>query len=229
MSGHRRKYAMGRFIGKSARTLRALAATMLLMIPAPFAGAQDLGTVGPVWEIAERDLLAVIEGRVRDFMDSGRWEKEKKKMRERARAYLAHPPGISLPRAAERSKRLMDPTLVVPYDIRDAEGNLLYAAGTRVNPLDRVSLSAPLLFIDATDDDQVDLAARLAEQDETGALRVILVDGPYTDTAKRLGRQIWFDQRGYIAGELGLEAVPTLVYQRAKHLVIEQIPPEVSP
>lgn len=200
---------------------------LLLALHAAVATAQDLGTVGPVWEIAEQDLLQVVQARARDFIDSGRWQEKQKEMQARARAYLAHPPGIRLPRAGERRRRTFDPTLEVPYDIRDAEGAVLYPAGTRVNPLDIVSLSAPLLFIDATDDDQVRYAQALARQDPF--LRVILVDGPYVDTARRLQRHIWFDQRGYIAGQLGLEAVPTLVYQEKKHLVLEEIPPEAAP
>ena len=45
----------------------------------------------------------------------------------------------------------VDPSITLDQNILGAQGELLFAAGTHVNPLDVVSLSRPLLFFDARD------------------------------------------------------------------------------
>ena len=70
-----------------------------------------------------------------------------------------------------------DPSIVVPYAITDADGRLIVAPGTRVNPLDTVSLSKQLLFIDARDPAQVGRAKRFLDE-RGGRLKVILTGGP---------------------------------------------------
>ena len=55
-------------------------------------------------------------------------------------------PGIA-PAREERS-RLWDPAITVARDIRTPDGVLIAAAGTRVNPLERMTLPRDLLFVD---------------------------------------------------------------------------------
>ena len=43
---------------------------------------------------------------------------------------------------------MLDPAITVARDIRTADGALIAAAGTRVNPLDRIGLTRDLLFVD---------------------------------------------------------------------------------
>ena len=67
-------------------------------------------------------------------------------------------PGIA-PATEERS-RLFDPAITVARDIRTADGVLIAAAGTRVNPLARVALARDLLFVDGRRDDRDRLGVR---------------------------------------------------------------------
>ena len=45
----------------------------------------------------------------------------------------------------------IDPAIIVARDIRTADGNLIAAKGTRLNPLSVMRLRQPLMFIDGRD------------------------------------------------------------------------------
>ena len=124
------------------RALRKMLSAALLIAAALPGGvsAKDLGVRGATWPVAEPDLLAQIEARLREMGRSGQLARLETQARERARTKLEEPdavPGIA-PAREERS-RLWDPAITVARDIRTADGMLIAAAGTRVNPLERDS------------------------------------------------------------------------------------------
>jgi len=127
-----------------------LAAALLLAAALPGGvSAKDLGVRGATWPVAEPDLLAQIEARLVEMERSGALARLKHEARANARRTLEEPdpaPGIA-PATEERS-RLFDPAIAVARDIRTADGTLIAAAGTRVNPLERVTLARDLLFVD---------------------------------------------------------------------------------
>jgi hypothetical protein len=92
----------------------------------------------------------------------------------------------------------VDPTLTVDRDIRNAEGALLFARGTKVNPFDHVSLTRNLLFFDGRDSRQVAFAKlRLGEgereeQTDPGGRRT-----PETDAGLEAGGVL---RPGWIVG-----------------------------
>ena len=128
-------------------SVMAIAAILSLM---PHAGsAKDLGVRGATWPVAEPDLLEAIEARLLGMQRSGEMARLEREARERARERLEEPepvPGI-VPAKEERS-RLLDPAVTVAREIRTPDGTLLAAAGTRVNPLERMTLSRDLVFVD---------------------------------------------------------------------------------
>ena len=90
-----------------------------------------------------------------------------------------------------------DPSIVVPYAITDAEGKVIVAPGTRVNPLDTVSLSKKLLFIDARDAEQLRRAQAILHQHQ-GQVKLILTGGSYLDLMRRWKRPVYYDQQGQL-------------------------------
>ena len=113
-------------------------------------------------------------------------------------------------------------SIVVPYAITDADGRLIVAPGTRVNPLDTVSLSKQLLFIDARDPAQVGRAKRFLDE-RGGRLKVILTGGSYLDLMRRWKQPVFFDQQGSLAEKLGIRHVPALVSQEDRRLRIDEL------
>jgi len=187
----------------------------------------DLGTLGPTYEITEPDFLSFIEQRLREKERSG----ELKRLREQAVARgteaVRHPkPAPGLRTAVVARTFYFDPTFTLDHNVTDVEGRLLFASGTRANPLDVVSLSKHLLFIDARDQRQVRQARRLVETYQ-GRVKLILTAGSYLDLMKSWRRPVYYDQDGRLTGRLGISQVPALVSQEGARLRIDEM--EVKP
>src|SRR5689334_4835624 len=126
----------GRRIRKSSVFL-ALAAAFLTSV----AHART-DVIGPVYAIAEPSLLEVILSKLRDAERTGALARLQRDAQAKiAEAVKAPQPLAGLTKAKVARTRYYDPSIVVPYPITDAEGRILVAAGTMVNPLDTVSLS----------------------------------------------------------------------------------------
>ena len=182
--------------------------------------AKDLGVRGQTWAIAEPDLLAQIEARLLDMERSGEIDRLQKEARVRARAALEEPARVAgiAPAKAARSW-LFDPSIAVGRDLRGADGSMIAAAGTRVDPFAHVALTRDLLFIDGTRASEV--AWALAHD---GPSKIVLLAGRPLDLARRHGRPFFFDQGGRLAARLGLAATPSRVTRDGAHLRIDEIP-----
>ena len=129
----------------AAALLAAMVATLAVAGISSGASAKDLGVRGATWPVAEPDLLAGIEARLEEMQRSGALARLQEEARARARQKLEEPdpvPGI-VPARSERT-RLFDPAVTVERDIRTPDGALIAAAGTRVDPLERVALGGKL-------------------------------------------------------------------------------------
>ena len=194
-----------------------LAATLALAAPA---SAKDLGVRGATWPVAEPDLLAQIEARLVGMERSGELARLETQARERAGRRLEEPdpvPGIA-PAREERS-RLFDPAITVARDIRTADGALIAAAGTRVNPLERTTLARGLLFVDGRR--AAEVAWALAHDRPS---KIVLLAGRPLELMRRHRRPFFFDQDGRLATRFGLRFTPSLVEQDGSKLRITEIP-----
>ena len=184
--------------------------------------AEALGVVGPVYPIAERSLLVVIGERRDGLRDSGELARLEQAAQRRFVGYAREPRGVELPRAAEYRVRYDDPSLTVPYAIRDARGAVLHAAGTTVNSLEHMMLSKRLLFFDGRDAEQVGWARALVESAPARS-KPILTHGSPVGLIEAWGTWVYFDQRGYLVERLGIRALPAVVSQDGNRLRIEEI------
>ena len=199
--------------------LYVIAIGILLM---PTVYAKDLGVHGRVYEIAEENLLQVILSRAQAEVDSGNWAKRVEGWQKQAKKQAARPRGIALPRAQKTTSHLYDPSIIVPQDIRDANGRLIRAKGTHVNPLDYISMSRTLVFIDGDDQKQVDwMMSQTSEQPDR--YKVILTQGNVIDLAKSLKRRLFFDQRQTYTQKLAIKTLPAVVYQDGLYLRVDEV------
>lgn len=184
--------------------------------------ARDLGTIGPTYAISERNLLDVIQERLREHRESGLLKKHRKELAERAKRYTSRPQGLPLPRAQTYRTSTVSLEFITTEDITDGRGHVLYPVGTQVNPLVFQSLMKTLCFADGDDPDQV---AWLAQHcPDPLKHKLILVRGEYPKVAKQLDRRLYFDQGGYLVGRFGIRAVPATVRQKEHMLYVEEIP-----
>ena len=196
----------------------------IAMTLAGVARADDLGVIGPVYPIAERDMLASIEQKLRAKERSGELAAIKRQATDRMLKAIEEPqPVTGIVKAQKARTYYFDPSVVSPYAITDEVGRVLIPAGTRVNPLDTVTLSKQLLFFDARDPQQVSKAKELIDR-SAGKLKLIVTGGSYMNLMRRWKLAVYYDQEGVLVRKLGIHAVPALVSQDGKRLRIDELP-----
>ncbi len=181
--------------------------------------ARDLGVVGPVYPIAEQDMLQTIEQRLIALEESGELTRIEEDAKARYQAYVERPEGVRLPRATLNRTYYVDPSLIVPYDIKDHEGRIIHPAGTPINPLDYMTLSKQLLFFDGDDPVQVEWTRSMVDGDPLH-IKPILTNGPVLALMKEWQVRLYFDQRGQLAEQFGIQAVPVTLRQDGKMLKV---------
>ena len=195
------------------------AALALLAAPAQ---AADLGSRGATWAVAEPDLLEQLEVRLGELERSGALARFEAEARERTSARLEAPaPVTGIAPARERRIRTFDPSVTVAADIRDADGTLVAAAGTRIDPFAHAPLTRDLLFIDGRREAEVEWALAHARP-----AKVVLLAGSPLALARAHGRPFFFDQGGRMAARLGLRFTPSLVTRAGARLRIDEVPVE---
>ena len=192
--------------------LLSAAGAVGLLVGWPFVAAlraADYGQMGQTFPIIETDLLTTIETRLKTLEANGGIERLQNQMREQAVASVRRPrPVAGLTPATARREWLFDPSMQLEDDIVDAKGNLIAARGTRVNPLDHVSLGQDLVFIDGADAAQIDWAVRTYS---AAKAKVIFVSGSPFDAMKPYQRRFWFDQGGQLTAKFGIRHTPAVV------------------
>ena len=198
-----------------------------LMLGSADARAMDLGVIGPTYEISERHLLQMIEQRLREKERSGELGRLEAEARKRGIATVKNPPPVTGLRPTDTMRTFyFDPSFILDRNILGPQGELLFAAGTRKNPLEVVSLSRHLLFFDARDPRQVGRARQLIALYQ-GRVKPILVGGSYLDLMQSWHVPVYYDQQGLLTRRLGITQVPALVSQEGLRLRIDEL--AVSP
>ena len=200
------------------RPLLPLGALLLAALPASLQ-ARDYGQRGAVFPVIERDLLEQIHSRLTQMERSGETARLNEDLKRRTIARVNRPdPVAGIVRASEARRWQFDPTITLAADIRGAKGELIHAAGTRVNPLDSVGLRADLLFLDGDDPDQLAWALK-----QTVNAKLILVKGAPLELMKARQRRFYFDQGGKLTERFGIRSVPARVRQQGRLLEISEI------
>ncbi len=183
----------------------------------------SVGTLGPTYAITEPHLLDFIAQRLREKERSGELQQLMQDARRRAVAHVQQPPAVEGLHATTvpRSYR-WDPSFTLDRNIVDAQGRLLYAAGSRHNPLDVVSMRRQLLFFDARDPRQLKRAQALLAP-RPGSIKPVLTGGSYLDLMRQWQQPVYHDQRGLLTRRFGIQQVPALVSQDGRQLRIDEL------
>lgn len=201
---------------------RLLIPALLMLSCSMPAAAKDYGQHGTLWPVIEPDLLQQIEARLRHLETSGATGRLNERLRQRTIARVNRPePVEGITHAVTLRSWQFDPTISAERNIADDKGRIIIAAGTRVNPLDTVSLRAPLVFLDGDDPQQV---AWASERFGVPAAKFILVSGAPLALMKSRQRRFYFDQGGTLVKHFGIRAVPAVVEQRGRTLRITETP-----
>ncbi len=198
---------------------------MLLLSLLPIARADDLGVVGPTYDIAEPDLLEVIQSRLYQMEKSGELAKKQDEYRGRVVGAIEKPKPVSgIKATAVKRTFYHDPTMVLDHDIRGEDGAILFARGLKVNPLDHVSIRDKLIFFDGRDRRQVFFAKQTMRKLK-GAAKPIMVAGEPLNLMRDWKRRVFYDQGGALVRRLGIRQVPAVVAQDGKRLRVDEVLP----
>lgn len=200
-----------------------VATGLLLQLAMPPVAAQSAGVLGPTYEIAEPHLLQFIEQRLRLQEASGELRQLQDEARKRGIDAVRQPePVAGLATTQVQRSFYFDPTYTLDRNLQDGQGRLMFAAGTRANPLDIVSLPRRLLFFDARDPRQVAQAHRLIAQFD-GRVKPVLTGGSYLALMQAWQLPVYYDQLGLLTKRLGIRQVPALVSQEGRRLRIDEL------
>jgi len=184
--------------------------------------SKDFGVVGHRWDIAETDILEYIEKKLA-AVDV---KKLKEEMIKKTTDRVEEPEPVSgISDNLLQRMYYHDPSYVVPEDIFDHKGNLIYEAGYKVNPLEQVPLRERLIFINGKNEKQLEYAMKKREEYK-GMAKIILISGRPLDIQRKNKVWIYFDQQGVLTTKLGIKGVPAIVEQAGLKLRIMEISEE---
>ncbi|MBP9692638.1 MAG: type-F conjugative transfer system protein TraW [Alphaproteobacteria bacterium] len=190
--------------------------------------AKDMGSHGVVYPIDEQDPIILIQNKLKNMEKSGELDRHHLEIQKKTRDAIERPKPVAgltkfMPEpnqgAIENHIFYYDPTYIVPEDLKDHRGKIFYKKGTKINPLETVSLSQNLIFFDGDDPAQVTFAK---EKRKEGSIKLILVKGAPLTLSEESSVPVYFDQSGLLTQKLGIKHVPALVTQEDKHLRIEE-------
>lgn len=185
------------------------------------ASAKDFGVEGHVFPIIEENILEIIQKRL-EKIDLKKLNAE---LKEKTQKYVERPTsvaGITKAKSEENKIFYFDPSYMVAEDIYDHNHLLLHLAGKIINPLDHISLTESLIFIDGEDEEQAKIALNIRKQKQ-GKVKIILVKGSPLKLQRKHKVWIYFDQAGFITNKLGIAEVPAVVEQEGLRLRITVI------
>jgi len=200
------------------------AALLVALLPMSFAVlADDLGVVGPTYEISERDVIELITSELKRMEQSGELAKYQEDYKNKVVSNIEHPRPLAGFKSTETAgTRYYDPSVVTEKDIVDATGKVLYARGTRVNPLDYIGWNSYLLFVDGRDEKQLAFGKKIAATSDR-PVKIVLVAGEPLSLMRKWKSTVYFDQGGKLIKRFAITQVPAIVRQEGKRLRIDEL------
>jgi conjugal transfer pilus assembly protein TraW len=185
--------------------------------------AGNLGVQGSIYEIGEQDALEMIKKRLTVMEKNGEIEIQNQKLKKQALSSIERPAAVSRlkpttkPRVFEK-----DLSLTVPEDIKGAQNEVLYKAGTKINPLQGISTKKSLIFLDGDDQKQLNWALQ-AYRNRKEFAKLVLVNGSPLELMRQYEIPFYFDQAGRLSQYFKLEQIPALIYQKNDRLIISEV------
>jgi len=198
----------------SSNSFLLSAVIVVLAVNPAFGMIKNLGVVGETYPIVEPDVVVELKAQAAKTKKLSDVE-----FREQVKIYqpedLHH-----LPRATRDRTFLVDMTYTLDRDLLDGDGKVIYPRGFTFNPLDYVSFSGGILVIDGSDPTQVKWFTKIPYANNH-RIRLLLSGGYAYKLIEELKRSVFY-LTDEIADRLQLAAVPSLVIQQDKKLLVRE-------
>ena len=185
--------------------------------------ARDYGQQGTVYPIVEVDFLQEIHHQLKTMEKNGKLAQFQNKLKTQMAEKVNKPKPVAGIKETQFAKSwLFDPSVFLDHDLTDQKGQVFYRAGSKVNPLDHISLTKTLIFIDGDDETQVKWALK-QDKIKKNKTKIILVKGAIIDLMKQTKIRLYFDQNGTLTKKFSIEHVPATVEQEGMKLRIKEV------
>ncbi len=185
--------------------------------------AKDYGVQGATYPVVEKDFVQEIQSRLKVMEKNGQLAKFQNDVKKQMVNGVNRPKAIAgITKTPEAKSWVFDPSVSVKHDLADQNGRVFYRAGSSVNPLDHISLTKTLLFIDGDDKDQINWALK-QDKIKKGKTKIILVKGAIIELMKEKKVRFYFDQNGVLTQKFQIKHVPAKVEQEGKKLRISEV------
>ena len=202
---------------------RFIVTTLVILLTAPPVMSDDLGVIGKTYDITERDLIEVIQNKLKRMEKTGELAKFQNDYKNRVIDGIEHPkPILGIQATATANTHYYDPSMVTDKDIADATGKILYPRGTRVNPLDYIGWNKYLLFVDGRDAKQLEFSKKITAASDR-PVKLVLIAGEPLELMRKWKMTIYFDQGGKLTKRFAITQVPAIVRQEGKRLRIDEL------
>lgn len=197
---------------------------LFLVLLLPFnTYAVDLGIVGAVYDISEKDILDEIEERAKKV----NWKAMIDESAKNLKATIGRI-DRALPKAADNATYIIDLTMSLenPIYTRDRNGKpqVLYPKGYKFNALDYTKISKTYVFFDATRPEEI--AWFKANYANTVSAMPIITRGSALEFADEIKREVYLID-DELMRKFKLKATPTIVYQEKNMLRADEFYLEV--
>ncbi|GLW61553.1 type-F conjugative transfer system protein TraW [Hydrogenophilus thermoluteolus] len=205
--------------------LRKIATFSLALCCCAYAHAEDLGVIGPTYEITERDLIEVIKEKFARMEKTGELARMEEEYKRRVIEGIERPRPVPGIRPTEVARTFyIDPTYTLERNVVDEHGRIIYPAGTKINPFDYDRMSKVLLFFDGRDEKQVAFAKRFMTE-STMPVKPILVAGEPLKLMREWKQAVFYDQGGALSRRFSITQSPAIVSQEGKMIRVDEIRP----
>ena len=203
--------------------MKKILSALLFLLISKMAFAKDYGIIGTTYQITEKSLLEEIQEKLQQAKKDGRLNKFQEQVKNNIYQQINDPQAIhKLKNGTKNRQWLYDPSVSLPYDLKDQSGKIFYQANSKVNPLEKINLTKSLIFINGSDSKQVKWALDLYHQ-RKGRVKIILTEGKIIDLMKTKKIRFYFDQNQILIKKFQIQALPALVEQQEKMLKIMEV------
>jgi conjugal transfer pilus assembly protein TraW len=199
---------------------RVVACALLLyaaVFPDASASARVVGIEGNVYPIHEIELTKLIAAKAGEFDFERYAESNKRQMEDRVRSFRPVDAVSDLPIANISAAYKIDPTYTLPYDIRDAQGEIVYPQGYTFNPLEAMSrqglsLRTPYVIINADRPEEMRWLERKVGKSAKGTFVLLITNGHAYELSERFGFPVYYLSE-QVRERLAIRVTPTVIFQ----------------
>ena len=198
----------------------AVIACIVLTFLSNTAQAKIVGQEGNIYAIDEIDVGELIMAKAKNFDFEDFRIKNQRQIADRVKFFRPADSVMNLPASPVSAAYKIDLTYVLPYDIRDAKGDVVYPRGYTYNPLEYmakqgISLRTPLVIVNAEREEEMLWLQTKIKRTDKGSFKVLVTNGYAYPLSEKFGFPVYYLSE-HMKERFAIRVTPTVVFQPSK-------------